>query len=384
MGIRISGFNFRAPAIFAFVLGCGLLATGPGANPLRAQAPGDFAFSSTNLIHFPSTNPLGKDALEVIFFHRFGSAKTGFKDFLGLDDGANMQVSLDYGFTEKLSLGIARTSDFKTYELRGKYALLQQRAGGSPVSLSLYGVFAQETSEQEVSLGQLVNSAQLPNTGNTALNARLAQLNTVTYELTYRDRQNVSAAVLISRKFSPSFSLQLTPMFTHRNFVKTRLKNDRWGLGIGGRWKFSKRLSLLFSTVVLPERDYIGDDYRVEDRRSYGNVNNLTAVEINTLLGQSPNNLAQVLARNIIYDRPVDHLYIPASLALDIETGGHIFQIVLSNARRLGHTQILRGADFDYFRRDYVLGFNMSRLFWFGGDSDPDDSDPDDDPDAND
>jgi hypothetical protein len=52
-------------------------------------------------------------------------------------------------------------------------------------------------------------------------------------------------------------------------------------------------------------------------------------------------------------------------LGFDFEAGGHVFQIFLSNNKTMAHTQYLRGADYDIYKKDILLGFNLSRVFSF-------------------
>lgn len=55
------------------------------------------------------------------------------------------------------------------------------------------------------------------------------------------DRTAYVGQLLIARKFSPNFSLQLMPTFVHKNAVdKTIESNDQIAIGIGGRYKVSK------------------------------------------------------------------------------------------------------------------------------------------------
>lgn len=107
---------------------------------LFAQEQGRSAFLGSSLIHMPSTEDVGKSGLDFRFNHRFGNAKSASYDFLGLDNGANTQLSLDYGLTDRITIGIARTSFQKTYEARGKIRLITQNSN-FPITVSFFGVF---------------------------------------------------------------------------------------------------------------------------------------------------------------------------------------------------------------------------------------------------
>ncbi len=352
--------SLRRVTLFALVCAAGGFLPAPlGTEPAAPEG----GFPSTNLIHTPTAKVLEAKTLEFLIFHRFGSARSGVEDFFGLDSGANVQLALDFALTNRLAFGLSRTSDLKTYEARTKFSVIRRNSW----ALSLFGAAGQETTDQVEYRGPLIaDPARVPQTGLPLVDAEINELNRLPHELSPREKQSYLGAVLLSRTWGP-VTLQFSPMFVHRNHVPYGLLKDRWGIAFGGRLRITERLGILFETIGTPQRDYQGDDYRTLDGRSYGDQQNFTADQVNSTLGTNPSALTGILLRNVVFDRPVPYYYVPASLALDIDTGGHIFQIVFSNSRRLAATQILRGADFDYNRRDYVIGFNISRLFWFGG-----------------
>lgn len=127
--------------------------------------------------------------------------------------------------------------------------------------------------------------------------------------------------VLIARKFNENLSLQLSPTFIHRNLVKTQLdNNDIWALGFGGRYKLNKRLSL---------------------NAEYYLANNPNAKSLDP--------------------RPYDAL----SLGVDIETGGHVFQIMLTNSLGMREASFIPQTTGSWLDGDIHLGFNISRVFSF-------------------
>ena len=127
--------------------------------------------------------------------------------------------------------------------------------------------------------------------------------------------------ILLARKFNENFSMQLTPTFIHRNLVPTELdKNDLLALGIGGRYKLSNRIAL------NAEYYYV---YRAN---------------------------ASVL--------PVTY-YNPLSVGIDIETGGHVFQILLSNTQAMREGGFIGKTTNSWGNGGICLGFNISRVFSF-------------------
>lgn len=121
--------------------------------------------------------------------------------------------------------------------------------------------------------------------------------------------------LLIARKISEEISLQLTPTMLHRNLVASpEIPNDLWALGTGGRLKLSSRVSANLDYIWLPK-----------------------AAELNVR-----NNL---------------------SLGVDIETGGHVFQLHVSNGRGLNEGQFIAGSVGNWNDGTVYFGFNLSRVF---------------------
>ena len=342
------------------------------ATSLFAQAQPKSAFMGSSLINMPTTEDVGKDNLDFRFNHRFTNGKATSATFGGLDGGANTQLSLDYGITEKWSAGIARTSAFQTYEARTKYRILTQD-DSMPFSLSFFGVVGQETSKQAIKYDNYINP---PSIGNyiSLPSPAVSQIDTFIrqegneYELSDKDKRSFLASFLISRRFTDRISLQVSPMFVHRNFIKSQLGNDRTGLDIGGRIRLFKRVDLTFEAIFTPKRDYQGASYYTEDRYTkYPGLNTLTGTEFNQQYN-NPQGIQYAAIRNILLDKPVSYYYVPFSLGVDIETGGHVFQLFVTNMRTIAHTQLLRGADYDYKKGDWTFGFNIHRYFSFAKD----------------
>ncbi len=322
---------------------------------LSAQERGKSAFLGSSLIHMPSTEDVGKSGLDFRFNHRFGNAKSASYDFLGLDNGANTQLSLDYGLTDRITIGIARTSFQKTYEARGKIRLITQNSN-FPITVSFFGVFGQETEKQNTFYGPYLKISSGYPTVDSEANKRLN-----TYELSHSDRQSTLVSFLISRRFSDFFSLQLSPMFVHRNFVKEHLSNDRTGLDVSFRIHLFKRLDFTFGTILSPKRDYFGHSYSEENRKTKINGAKYPVSEINDLIANG--RTLDAFVNNILLSKPVEYMSVPLSFGVDFETGGHVFQLFVTNSRSIAHTQLLRGADYDYYKKEWTLGFNIHRYF---------------------
>jgi hypothetical protein len=134
----------------------------------------------------------------------------------------------------------------------------------------------------------------------------------------FSSRLSYVAQVLVARKFNQTFSFQLTPSFVHRNMVPTELDpNDLWALGAGGRMKLTKRISLNAEYYYL--------------------------VTPKTYMSQS--------------------IYNPLSLGIDIETGGHVFQLLLTNSLAMIEKGFIGETTGQWKKGDIHFGFNISRVF---------------------
>jgi len=126
------------------------------------------------------------------------------------------------------------------------------------------------------------------------------------------------AQVLIARKINQSFSVQLIPSYVHRNLVATELDpNDLLAIGAGGRMKLSKRISL--------NAEY----YYVANQNPYG--------------------------------KPP--YYNPLSVGVDIETGGHVFQLLFTNSLSMIEKGFIGETTGSWLKGDIHFGFNISRVF---------------------
>lgn len=135
-------------------------------------------------------------------------------------------------------------------------------------------------------------------------------------KLKFNNRLNYTTQLLISRKFSEKLSLELAPTYFHENYVvNDNQDNSQFAIGAGGRYKISKRVALTM--------DYAAHLNRVSN----------------------------ALARN------------PLSLGVDIETGGHVFQLHFTNAQAMNETGYLGNAFGDWSDGNIYFGFNLVRVF---------------------
>lgn len=247
-------------------------------------------FKGTRLINGHSVETRKRGVLDVIISHRFGRVNSGAYELFGLDQ-SNVRLGMDYGVTDRLNAGVGRNSFEKTFDGFLKYKLIRQQAGNDgtiPVSVVGFSSIALKTLKSN-------DQASEPD-----FNSRL----TYTHQL------------IVAKKFSPSFSFQLSPTLVHRNAVlEDQDPNDIYALGAGGRIKLNKRVSL--------NAEY----YYQFNRIGNSTIQNSVAI------------------------------------GFDIETGGHVFQLHFTNSRAMIEKGFITETTGDFFDGDIHFGFNISRTF---------------------
>ena len=192
------------------------------------------SFKTTRIINSQSIENVAEGVLDFKISHRFGRVNGGLGEFFGLDQ-ATIRLGLDYGITDRLMIGIGRSTVQKAIDGFAKYKLLRQSSGkkNMPVTLSLYSSI-------------MVNAQAWANPER---------------ENYFSSRLFYTHQILLGRKFSSGTSLMLMPTVVHRNLVEsTAIENTVYALGIGGRQKLTNRLALTFEYIyVLP--DQIADIY---------------------------------------------------------------------------------------------------------------------------
>lgn len=175
------------------------------------------SFKTTRVINSHSIENAGHGVMDFKIGHRFGRINSGAYEFFGMDQ-ATIRLGLDYGITDRLMIGIGRSSYEKTLDGFIKYKLLRQSTGA--VSMPVTVVLVAGTS---------INMLRFPDNRENFATSRFAYF----------------FQPIIGRKFSEYFSIQLMPTLVHRNLVRTfEEEHDVIALGIAGRQKITKRIAL--------------------------------------------------------------------------------------------------------------------------------------------
>lgn len=142
--------------------------------------------------------------------------------------------------------------------------------------------------------------------------------------ITTEDRLAYGAQLLIARKFSQHLSFQLNPIFIHRNTVDQDVENnDDLALGFAGRYKLTRSMA-------------ISGEY--------------------------------ILRLNAKENQPPDYVrYDAVGIGLDIETGGHVFQLVFTNTLGMFERYTVTETYENFWDGDIRFGFNITRTFQLGG-----------------
>jgi len=129
---------------------------------------------------------------------------------------------------------------------------------------------------------------------------------------------------IIARKFSERFSLELLPTISHRNLVELDAdslidENTFFSMGVAGRFKVNQRFSIV--------ADYFHNfsDYRT----------NHPSIDFKNPLG----------------------------IGFELETGGHVFHLFLTNASGIIENNYLTTTKDDWLKGGMKFGFNISRVF---------------------
>jgi hypothetical protein len=245
------------------------------------------AFKSLKIVNLESTKLAAKGDLYLVIAHRFGYIDNGFEDFFGLDE-ANTRIQFVYGLTNGITIHASRSGFQKAYEVATKYRLAAQKKQGFPFEIVGFNSLSINTELEKTTLPKL------------EFTDRLAYVN----------------QILISRKFNDNLSLELAPSHFHQNYVANNSQdNSQFALGLGGRYKFSKRWSF--------NMDY--------------------AAHLNRASNSGFKN--------------------PLSIGFDLETGGHVFQMHFTNSQAMHESGYLGNTTGSWNDGQIAFGFNLIRVF---------------------
>ncbi|MBL7923343.1 MAG: hypothetical protein JNL88_04005 [Bacteroidia bacterium] len=247
------------------------------------------AFKATRVITGQSMEQVAAGVLDFRILHRFGRVNGGPSEAFGLDQ-ATIRLGLDYGISDRIMIGIGRSSNKKELDGFIKYRMIWQGKGKGSIPFSVILI-----------------------SGVTKDGLKWANPDRNNY---YTSRLAYYHQVLIGRKFSESFSMQVMPTAVHRNLVPAKTdEHDIYAVGAGARIKLTRRIAL--------NAEYF---YLLPDQLSSTNTH-------------------------------------PLSIGFDIETGGHVFQLHFTNALGMNERSLITDTNGSWEKGDIHFGFNISRVF---------------------
>ena len=242
-------------------------------------------FFSTRIVNAHSVDIYKPGALDVRISHRFGPVSDGLYQLFGLDQ-ATIRIGLEYGLSEKIMIGLGRSTYQKNYDGFVKYAIIQQsKTKKIPFSISYFTSISLESIRKKQN------------------------------DYPFLGRLNYCNQLLIASKLNSKISVQLMPTLVHKNMVEnSQLNNNIYLLGSGFRYKFSGLLA------INAEYHCILNNNKEDKHNSF-------------------------------------------SIGIDLETGGHIFQLHFTNSLSMYEVGFLTETSQSWLDVGIHFGFNISREF---------------------
>ena len=266
-------------------------------------------WNDERLITSPTTQTVAPGFMEVYFMHRFGNmggaSGGGFHTLYGFDAASDILFGFDFGITKRLMLGISRSKYQELIDVNAKYRILDQKVGGSPISIALNEDIG-FTPEDTITLYS----------GTSEGESRRSIV----------DRFSYLTQVIIASRINQHLSLEIIPTLSYRNHVIETVntnnnvfdENAIPAIGIGGRYMFNKTIG------IVADYYYIVSQYRTNNPIPYYNA---------------------------------------LSAGIEVNTGGHVFEINLSNASALIGNNFLPHVTDSWLKGGFKLGFTISRNF---------------------
>ena len=252
------------------------------------------AFESSTIIDNQTNEVFTKNTLEIMMQHRFDYINEK-NSLLGVYGASNIRIGASYSILDWLNVGYGITKKNITSDFSVKASIIKQtRSGRIPLSVTYYG--------------------------NAAIDGRSGDVPFYTRQ----DRYSYFHQIIIAKRFSPNFSLQLAPSISHFNAVDFGYENDRFSLAFGGRYKISPQTSIIF--------DYSQPITKLPKEEDGTNYN-----------------------------------YPGVSLGVEFSTSAHAFQLFITNFNGLLPQQNYMKNTKNFFdgTSGLLLGFNITRRYNF-------------------
>ncbi len=261
-------------------------------------------FAGTLVINAHSVEVVPKKrSFGFMIQHRFGAIKPdeqALKQLFGLDLTANIRFAFQYSPVKDTHLEIGRSKNGKTWDLGMKIRLLKQTAEDEvPLSVTVLGNMALMSDEFPAT-----NDRQFFADGITPFAYRFAH------------RLSYNGQVIIARRFSEHFSMQLSPVAIYRNLVPVGGTNLTVAVVLSARMKVTTKGSILCEVSPIVK-------------------------------GRQP-------------EDPLE----PLAIGYEVATQGHVFQIVLCSSQEILEQRVYTMPTSRYNDGYFHLGFNIARTMY--------------------
>lgn len=251
------------------------------------EKPERAAFEGSTIIENQTNVLFTKNTLEVQMSHRFGLVNGGTNDMVGFWAPSNIRIGLAYALTDRITVGYGTTKFDRLQDFNLKVGLLRQtRSNKMPVSVTYYGNFTISALKKE--------------------NFNMIQ-----------DRYSYFNELIIAKRFTPEFSVQVAPSISHYNAVDPNIKNDMIAVSVGGRYKISPQTAILADYSQPLTKFYTGNPHP------------------------------------------------GIALGVEFATSGHAFQLFATNYGGLSPQKNVMFNTNDAFNGDFMIGFNITRRYNF-------------------
>lgn len=261
-------------------------------------------FNDRRVINSHSIEVLNKSMLDIRIGHRFGDINGSWNTLYGLEEATDVFIGAEYGLTDKFMIGLSRSKGSAKLRMLvnglAKWNILHEK-NNKPISLTLVGVATVSTMQK----------SELPNT--------------LTSFPSFVNRLAYCGQLIAGKQVSNKLALQANISSLHRNIVEDPDKNLMFSAGVAARLQLNKTIALI-SDLNVP----------------------LTGP-------QSPFSDDQQLSTKTYY--------MPLGFGIEFDTGGHIFQLNLTNAKGIPQTDFLANTTSSWLDGEFRLGFTISRVF---------------------
>ncbi len=257
-------------------------------------------FKDTRVINAASVETLPGRKLDIRIGHRFG-------DLVGDAGGWSTFFGLESARDVLIGFDIGLSPKFMVGINRTK--------GNGPLKQLInttlkYKVLSQKVESTPISLTAytLISASTMKSSSNP---------DAINYFDAFAHRLAYTIQLIAAKKFSKGFSLQISPSYTHRNIVDFDDDNGIISIGLASRIQLSK----VFGAII--DVTYPFSDLRTTENGYYPSI----------------------------------------GVGLEIDTGGHRFQINFTNSKGMSENDYIPYSTSNWSDGQFRLGFTISRLF---------------------